>query len=343
MTKTIALAVLLMMTAVQAQPTIYAGGYPGTQNLHGMIVRSTNGGKTWHEVYFADEPQNTINDMVYAKDKGMLVAVGRGGIVTSKDGKHWVKRGQAVPGLRPLHSVAYGDGMFVAVGAGSNIQYSTNGETWKHVYKRDAKPKAQLKARKAWSENVFGTPNFMHYLDVTFLNGEFLVTGTFDRLLKLKNNAGKLAYVSDLRQTSKPFDQARGIITDNKNTVVILSNNRNYLSVDKGASLKRLRGLKKNVGLVTGVYTGKSFIAAGRFGAFFTSKDGHQWQRQQRVNSRGIQDLAYGDGVAYAVNKSQALLSSLDNGVSWKSLVGNLVDVGEDYNMSFLSVLYVDH
>jgi|GEM_PF-3358808 len=345
-------AVMSISTATtQAEELLVGAGYPGTQNLHGFIATSTDGGKTWHEKWYSDVRGHNVNDLVYAKDKQTFVAVGRSGVITSTDnGETWEKKPLRTSDKK-LKAVTYGNGLFVGVGLGSLIVTSTDGVTWKHILGsdklinqgREQNYAIDTDKLKEWNSNVFGAAGKMHYHDVAHLgNGRFLVTGSYNRGLVLRQQGDTLVFESDFRNTpDNPAIQAKGIVVG-ADAIVILSKNKNFISRDGGATWKQSRKLKKNADLVSGIYTNGTYMISGHFGDTYVSNNAKKWEK---INSGGrgtAYDIAYDGNQYYIADRGQDLRVSQD-GKTWSTIKTALSDdAEEDYRMNFKVLEYVN-
>jgi hypothetical protein len=113
--------------------------------LTGEIIRSADG-VSWTDAgdtSFVSDPASTIGSFILkaAYGNGMFIAVGcdnvihdktevRGKAAYSYDGASWTAADSGAFGKNSVEGIAYGNGMFVAVGVNSNIAYSTDGVTW---------------------------------------------------------------------------------------------------------------------------------------------------------------------------------------------------------------------
>ncbi|MBS7698611.1 hypothetical protein [Chelatococcus sp. YT9] len=106
----------LFMAAARKKPPVIVAGAPSN-----YIVRSEDG-VNWSAVYNSGSSGQYIQQIIWAG--GMFVAVSYGGgIITSPDGTNWTQR---IGGN--FYSVAYGNGMFIAMG---EVYYSSpDGITW---------------------------------------------------------------------------------------------------------------------------------------------------------------------------------------------------------------------
>jgi len=95
----------------------------GCNNDSGTNVTASNDDITWNTRYYGNAK---LSDVAY--EKGIYVAVGDS-IVTSSDGIIWTIRNNPVQSNSYFYKIAYGNGIFVAVG-GLNIITSSDGITW---------------------------------------------------------------------------------------------------------------------------------------------------------------------------------------------------------------------
>jgi len=147
-----------------AEPNVYllSVAYAGGQFVAAgtKILISTDGGETWMETLSSLGCPGTLLDVVYGN--GKWVAVGgqwptftsQGCVYTSSDGTNWTL--QTLPsGTTQLTAVAFGNGLFVAVGLDGAIYTSTDGAAW---------------TRQSFRNTT------ADFTDVAFGNGTFIIT-----------------------------------------------------------------------------------------------------------------------------------------------------------------------
>ncbi len=116
----------------------------GSGDMASGIQTSTDRGSTWNVVPFtSNSPLHYFNDICVGQDmvgKRLYVAVGQGNIggtsnyigcfysAASSDGVTWTE--YLSGGIGEFRSVAYGNGVFVAVGSNRRFYTSKNGVTW---------------------------------------------------------------------------------------------------------------------------------------------------------------------------------------------------------------------
>lgn len=130
-------------TSAVSGESIWSMAYNGT-NLYigltqsGYIMKSTDG-LTWTVGNSSASVTggNAGHKIIYANSLWVVVG-GNGSIVTSTDGNTWTSRTSNM-GANVIYDVTYGNGKFVAVGAGGGstntggVTYSTDGTTWTRV------------------------------------------------------------------------------------------------------------------------------------------------------------------------------------------------------------------
>lgn len=144
----------------------------------------------------------------------------------------WVQR-QVAGSISGLSSVAFGNGVFVAVGAGSGVARSTNGADW-----------------TATSAGSYGD-----FYRIRFLNGEFVTVGSSDRILTSPDG---VTWTATIAPIAGGTDIAFG-----NGAYVMTSNGSSYYStngVNWSPTFPSVEGLSL-VGLDTVVYNKGRFIA----------------------------------------------------------------------------------
>jgi hypothetical protein len=122
---------------------------------------STNNGKSWKQgegtIAIDNRPITAV-----VSGNGRLIGVGLDAIGWSTDGTIWTDADQQGESGGNLHAVAYGFGMFVAVGNGGNIIYSRDGYTWTKV-----------------ASSTSGSSDIYH---LAYGDGKFVAIGTNGRI-----------------------------------------------------------------------------------------------------------------------------------------------------------------
>ena len=155
----------------------YGGGFFVAVGRAGKRFVSTDG-TNWTEIGFGSEVITTFLAVTYGK--GTFVAIGRGGnIFRSSDGTNWTMVDSGVD-LLDLTGVAYGNGLFVAVG---DIAYATS---------RDPNPTLLGKAvllystdGQNWTRGDSGVYSRLN--GVTYGNGTFVASGDIGTIITSTN------------------------------------------------------------------------------------------------------------------------------------------------------------
>lgn len=334
----VAVAMAMFSSPARAgEEVLLGGGYPGLTNLRGMIVKSTDGGKTWKETWYKDKDGHTIFNIVQVKELKKVFALGRAGILSSANGDSWTEA-KLADNLKEVYDLAYGNGMLVAVGPGTNFLYSTDaGETWQSIT-CDAAGKYVNEKFKEWNDKI-GPVGKRHYYAVEFIDGKFIATGSAVAAIVLEPKDGKLELVSETKHEDF-FSFARGIATDGADTVYLFSQYKTYRSNDKGKTWESARKLKPLDLSGGGAYGNKTWVAGGGFTTIAYSKDGKSWEKAEVPGGRmdKFHKITFGHGKFYAAKTEKAFLVSSD-GVKWTSVEGkHHPDNEEQYDLRFYVV-----
>jgi hypothetical protein len=271
-----------------------------------------------------------------AYGNGLFVAVGDGGLIlTSVDGSTWTDR--SVPGF-DLHRIAFANGTFVAVGKTGTILTSTDSVAWVH---QDSGTMFSLKdvaygdgVYVAVGVGVFGTQNSIIlrstnavdwsvedsglYNDlnaVTFAQGLFVAAGdnNYDFSRGVASTNG-ITWVADEFGTSEnlraiSYGAGRFIAVGNGGTVQTSLDGGNFSgSVVLAPSITNV---VNNAGNHRGItYANGLFVLVGNGGNIFTSVDGETWVFRDSGTAANLHHVAYGNSTFVAVGKSGTILQS---------------------------------
>ncbi|MDY7232397.1 hypothetical protein [Hyalangium rubrum] len=311
--------------AAPAPKLIIVGvGYPGITNLRGAIGLSRDGGKTFKEVWYKDKEGASVENVIYVPETKLFVAVGRAGILTSPDGENWkqVELPKAAR-LHELHSVAYGNGWYVAVGDKTDIIVSKDAQTWVASWANDkGEPDiAKMDAMSTWFEqNSKGlAPGRMNYTDVAFVNGKFLAVGYCHRVLEIipTEQGATFGKVEDL----EPEDCTKSAKRIRQHgDAIVVSGNRAFLSKDGAQTWKELRALKA-AGDKWALGVGpQGFITASTYGNFLSSPDGEKWTQLTKYTRATPQDIAWIGGQWWMVGQGANTYWTSPDGKEWTEL-----------------------
>ena len=222
---------------------------------------------------------------------GAIGAVLAGLVTPSVRGQNpltsWAHR--SVPGLTTnLSSVAFGNGMFVAVGAGSTVVTSTDGVNW-----------------TAGNAGAHG-----NMARVRFVNGQFAAVGSSDKILFSTDGS---TWTPATLPTADSWDVAYG------NGVYVVAGATTYVSAD-GANWNVSRGPLDSVafgdGRFVGLPTGSSFPPPPTF----YSTNGSNWVQASAPTSTAVVgrgEVIFGDGMFVAEASQWQGVFASSNGTAW--------------------------
>lgn len=244
----------------------------------------------------------TLNDITYANNLNLWVAVGNSGvngstILTSPDGINWTTRTN--PGSQPLNAISWSGTQFVAVGGtpgmgSSLILTSPDGTNW-----------------------VTRTSSTFSYLEsITYLNNLYICG----------DEAGNIQTSSDGITWTIKHNSTQGAVLDfaGSGNIVIgsyaggwiasSSNGINWTGQSTITTTKSLYGI---------VWTGNQFVACtaqgGTGGGIITSiNSGATWISQTVPVNNDLWDIAWTGNQLVAVGNSGIILTSSDS-VNWVS------------------------
>lgn len=291
----------------------------------GGIFTSVDNGTTWN----MSLPRSTILSLEgIASGGGKLVAVGERGkvFVSSDGGESWAQN--SVKKGFDIRKVAYGKGMFVAVGWGSpfpSVVTSPDGMNW-----------TQRKIKSP------GNPGIVLF-DITYGNGTFVAVGNWGIATSPNGKTWKFKRILPV------LDSELYAVTYGNGMFVAVGwdagNNPILTSPDGVKWTRRIAGTGSNLNGV--IYGNGTFVAVGSRATVVTSRDGVAWSARylpeslvdEQANLKGV---AYGDGSFVAVTGFRrfedhdpgAIITSPD-GIDWTRRISNTTN-----NLN--AVTYVD-
>jgi photosystem II stability/assembly factor-like uncharacterized protein len=245
------------------------------------VVFTSNDGKTWKRRDSGYNYKDHIHLYGVAYGGGStFVAVGKNQLIirSTDKGKSWETINK--PGGSPnFWKVAYGNGMYVAIGYTGGIWKSTDGKNWEEIKKLQE----------------------MALRNIAFGNGKFLVGA--------RSKDGGRGYVStDGVSWSKSFNigtSCSGLCY--YNGLWIATGHQICTSKD-GKNWETLVDLKKagrKENLYSCVGAPQSFIVGGDSGVVFNSPDGSEWKERNSKTKRLLLAMAYGQDIVVAVGTSK--------------------------------------
>jgi hypothetical protein len=220
-----------------------------------------------------------------AYGNGLFVAVGLGGIILTSP-DGVSWTGQTSGTGYSLSGVAYGNGLFVAVGYGGTILTSPDGETW-------------TRRTSGTSNGLFG---------VTYENGTFVAVGDRGTILTSPDGVNWTA------RTSGTSNWLSGVTYGNGLFVAVGYGGTILTSPDGVTWTVQASGTGNWLFGVT--YENGTFVAVGDRGTILTSPDGVNWTARTSGTSNGLFGVTYGNGTFVAVGDRGTILTSPD-GVNW--------------------------
>lgn len=292
-----------------AAKSSYGGEYKG------YIVSSADG-KAWtvnHKI--TEEGLNGV-----AAGNGKIVVIGKNTVLCSADkGKTWkdVKIAGAESWFEEVHDIAFGGGLFVAVGTKETIMYSADGENWTRWTNLDGGRKNSTDADPSLERR------YVHYYGVTYAGDRFVLVGGSFRVATLLPQGGGLSLgKSQVLHPPAPPLMCREVAYDGNNTLVMCGGSfRTYVSTDKGDTWRRVDDpTLQDEGTESVTYCRNRFVVTGRSGKLWTSADGRKYQPVPTAATHDyLFDAAYGNGTYVAAGDKLFTFSSKD-GLAWKEV-----------------------
>lgn len=234
-----------------------------------------------------------IESLVYAN--GKFVGIGSRKVVTSTDGVTWNQ--QASPGLDySRSSVTYGKNMFVAVGNGSNVMQSVDGESW----------------------NLVSLNSTYTFNGITYGDDKYVAVGKDGLIMTSTDGTNWNSVISNTSNTlnNVTYDNVNHIYVavGNWGTLLTSMDGTNW-TVQETGTQKELKGVVSHNGLT---------VVVGYTGLILTSNNGVLWTHNLKVTGANLWGIAYGNGMYVAVGsedwtreKRQAVILTSTDGENW--------------------------
>lgn len=283
--------------SVKGLNLFYGAGFEFMKNTIGLVLSSPDG-INWKK----ELESRSISITGVAYGEGKIVAVGGKTVFFTTDGTNWQSVEGTINGILngEYKSVAYGAGMFVAVGSTATISFSKDGETWVKYFGEDIDPEF--------------TDGVTHYYGVSYAEGKFYIMGNVNRIATLIPDA-----VDGL---VKEKCNTLGMVTDRFNDMAY--GNGSYVVVGSKDDYVSSDGLKWNVTnpewQIWGIgYANGLFVKACGFGRVFTSPDGsdNNWTEAYQMSGTGFWDACFGNNKWVVTGRDGALVTSTD-GKEWE-------------------------
>ncbi|WP_221392989.1 T9SS type A sorting domain-containing protein [Dyadobacter sp. NIV53] len=299
------------------------------------VLRSSNtDGKTWYSttVNFWDMQMNGV-----AFGNGRFVAVGNTPldngttgagidnlIITTKDGVSYsaAESIRLFSGGHSFNDIAYGNGLFVAVGSDAIIQNSTDGLLWNYsqmTLGQTLKSVAYGNGRfvavgynglilwstdgKAWSKANSTTNNY--YTGVSFLNGGFVLVGQGGVL------ATSVTGINwTFRSTGTP-NQLNSVAYGNGKWMAVGYFNKMVTSAN-GIQWTTTAFTPNTLHYNDVCFANGQFVLVGLNGKIATNGQPNVWAQPNSGAYYNLNGIAHGNGIFLAVGNSGALVTSVD-------------------------------
>ena len=257
----------------------------------GTILTSPNG-ITWTQRSSPSGFSSRLRDVVFAESR--LVAVGdNGSLLTSANALSWTDRSLSVDG-NDLNSIAYGEGIFVAVGDDLTVATADNPEA-------------------GWTITTVGvsdsfTRNSLN--DMLYDGEDFIAVGEEGTLLQSSDGVfWEVQFAS----------RAKGLntVAEENGTIIVLGE-----TGDAVVSLDKQFWEEGSTGFVYDIqeahYFNRQFIAGGSNGVILTSSSGVAWTVRDADIRDSVNGSAFNGSIHLAVGDNGRLFRSSD-GASWVS------------------------
>ncbi|GAB3708247.1 hypothetical protein GCM10027592_43160 [Spirosoma flavus] len=247
--------------------------------------------------------------------------------VTSGDGLNYALGDvqQLNGGGNGLYDVAFGNGLFAAVGSGAQIHTSTDGKVWVKRYNvlfetlngiaygggRFVAVGAGLTARSTdgitWTDNFTQSANI--YGGVTYGGGQFVAVGFNGGIGTSPDGALWTP------RTSGTTSTLNSIAYGNDAYVAVGVNGKALRSTD-ASNWTTIAEFAGGSDLDHVLFANSQFVAVGKNGILFTSPDGITWTaRTSNSNGKRLYSLTHGNGQFVAVGDGATIVTSPDDNV----------------------------
>jgi hypothetical protein len=262
-----------------------------------VIPMTTTGATALEEWFPRDSPlpaDARIRDVAYGNDRFVAVAYADGRAITSPDGLTWELQATGTTGTtKKLAGIAYGNGVFVAVGNSGHIRTTTDGVDWT-------------------PQNADTTAHLNH---VVHLNDRFLATGDSGALLSSPDGVTWTSHntASSNRWQSAAYGNgtyvAIGYRTPQAGRAATGSTPGDWELRDTGYEM-----------YMSGVtYGAGKFVCVGYAGAAQTSTDGIEWTDPiQAAPGNWLRRIVHETGQFVAVGENGIAVSP--DGATWQTV-----------------------
>lgn len=326
----------------------------------GYIKKSADGGTSWTTVWNGNL-QSALSDKSGLQDiasgDGKIVAVGKSIVYSLDNGATWTEKVIRYPNTkngihrnsqRYFYGVAYGAGMFLAVGTDDHIMYSSDAVHWQHVGldtpfdtpPDSGQPKHNEFAGKYSPPHYIETPK-----DVIFTQGKFVVVGGQHKLeiasFERRGNQVVVKEVVNLGPAAgNVLSGLSSIASDGKSTLwAVGKSTKSAYSTDGGTTWTVTENPdKKQLSAVA--FGNNTWVALNGFMNVFTAKSPSQGfvaAPDLTMALRGVvfNAIKFANGKFYAFGNDHRVMTSVD-GSTW------VVNPARDAAVDAFGALFVE-
>lgn len=224
-----------------------------------------------------------VRSIAYGNDRFVAVTYADGQAITSSDGSQWELQSTAIAGTtRKTSGIAFGNGIFVAVGTSGNIQTTPDGVTW--------------------TPQESGTT--AHFNGIAFVNDRFLALGDSGTILSSPNGITWTPHNTSSSNKWYSVTYANGLYvatgyrTGQAARIAVATEPGGWTVADTGYSMY-MNGVAFGAG---------KFVCVGYAGAGQTSTDGLDWSEPL--------DAAPGNWLRHIINAGNTFVAVGENGIA---------------------------
>jgi len=297
------------------------GTQPGTANMGVGQLSVSSDGQSWR-IASKTKKADALTYTAAAAGNGRIVVLHQYGALHSRDGKAWEaaetfpKYGSGDP-VGVMEDVAFGDGLFVAVGHDSNIVASRDGDTWA-AYTGQIDPST--------------TGNVACY-EVKFIAKKFYVACSRSRIVVFSVRDNDLVW-----EGAKAYgaNDTAYVDTDGQGTWVAAASGAAWYGSDP-LKLEEVSG-KTPFNAAAMVYVAGRFLAPASHNKIFWTKDGGtSWDLKEPdtgpLTSWG--DSITVDGTAYITSLTDGFVLKTTDGKTFEPIGMSSANLGRIYDINY--------
>lgn len=272
------------------------GAYYFTSNT-GHIIQTTN--FTHFKSVLSDGTPGSKTASISgiaASPTRIVVATSTGHIMTSQNGTDWTEG--ARPVTSALRSIAFGNGMFVAVGASGKAAWSSDGITFS-------------------ATDIAGAPQTITYSKVVFLGGHFIALGTSGNIWASANGAHWTKLNLD---TAVGTAEMRDVALGSNGIWVAVGASGRIVSTSTLFGIWSLRTAATTQLLTNIIWHAGQFIIGGASGTVRTSPDAITWTTRNVGTTQSVQRVRSNGSTVLITFNNVGTAAVSQNGTTWSML-----------------------